>query len=505
MVFALVFAVTAPMALGVFDIYTATEQRGKLQDALDAATLYAARSTAQTDTDIATEGGRALTANLQLISGASLQSSSFHIVGANVVAQAAVKLPAFAPSLFDHQPVTVTSEVQRGMDKLEVTLVLDNTGSMSGTKLTTLKSQAKILIDKLVAGSKNSSDPTPLRIYLVPFSSTVRVQGTTSLSSYNTVSHSGPGIPTWLDPQAKSHWTNGRSDVFDIQYTDRLTLMQRLGQSWSGCVEQRIAPFDILETAPSPSAPESMFVPWFWADEPDTTKFTSVNDYIPDVSASGTFSVREKYAAKYVANPIWRHTGTIAKLGSGFSYGPNAGCTLQPMVRLTTNFTALKTAIDAMTAIGDTNIPLGLVWGWHTLTPNAHLADGLAYDTPHLKKIVILMTDGTNTFTDSNDNNDSYYSGQGWIWQLLTAMTRTSTASERQAAMDARLSQLCTNMKAQKIDIYTIRVEVASGSSALLESCATTPDKFFDVTNVNALGSAFYAIAASIANLHIAH
>ena len=44
--FAITFAVLAPMSLGIFDVYTMTEQHGKLQDALDAATLYAARSNA---------------------------------------------------------------------------------------------------------------------------------------------------------------------------------------------------------------------------------------------------------------------------------------------------------------------------------------------------------------------------------------------------------------------------------------------------------------------------
>src|SRR5665647_3210839 len=78
--FAITFAVLTPMALGIFDVYQSTEQRGKLQDALDAATLYAARSTATTNTDINAIGTKALTANLQLIHGATLASSSFTLV-----------------------------------------------------------------------------------------------------------------------------------------------------------------------------------------------------------------------------------------------------------------------------------------------------------------------------------------------------------------------------------------------------------------------------------------
>jgi hypothetical protein len=181
------------------------------------------------------------------------------------------------------------------------------------------------------------------------------------------------------------------------------------------------------------------------------------------------------------------------------------------MMRLTTNATAVKTAIDGMTAVGDTNIPIGLVWGWHTLSPNAPLADGAPYGTLHLKKVIILMTDGADTFTSRNDTsvNGSYYSGWGYIWQQMISWTPalgpTTADATRSAAMDSRLSQLCTNIKARNIQIYTIRVEVTSGSSALLQGCASHPEDFYDVTNVANLGAAFDSIANSIANLRLTH
>jgi hypothetical protein len=58
-------------------------------------------------------------------------------------------------------------------------------------------------------------------------------------------------------------------------------------------------------------------------------------------------------------------------------------------------------------------------------------------------------------------------------------------------------------MKKKNIVIYTVRVEVSTGSSSLLQGCATTPDKFYDVQNVAQLGSVFDAIARSIDNLRI--
>ena len=144
--FAITFAVLAPMSLGVLDIFTMTQQQGKLQDALDAAALYAARSTATDNATINTIGSKALGANLSLIPGAALQSASFTLVtnagDTKVTATAQVSLPAYAPLEFTHNPITVNSEVTRPGNNLEVALVVDNTGSMAGAPLSSLQPAA---------------------------------------------------------------------------------------------------------------------------------------------------------------------------------------------------------------------------------------------------------------------------------------------------------------------------------------------------------------------------
>jgi hypothetical protein len=177
----------------------------------------------------------------------------------------------------------------------------------------------------------------------------------------------------------------------------------------------------------------------------------------------------------------------------------------QEIVRLTTTMSTIKTGIDNMEAMGETNIPIGLAWGWNTLSPTGPFSDGSSYTTAKLKKIVILMTDGENTMNDpskSGEPNGSFYHGYGYIWQKLLGITSGST-TVRHDKIDDRLELLCTNMKNKGIVIYTVRVEVTTGTSDLLKGCATTPDKFFDVTDVSKLSDAFDAIAHSIHNLRI--
>ena len=81
----------------------------------------------------------------------------------------------------------------------------------------------------------------------------------------------------------------------------------------------------------------------------------------------------------------------------------------------------------------------------------------------------------------------------------------SGSSATRTSAMDARLAALCSNIKARDIVIYTVRVEVLSGPSPVLQNCASSPDKYYDVQDVSQLGAAFDAIAGSIDSLRIAY
>src|SRR5207237_1968035 len=108
--------------------------------------------------------------------------------------------------------------------------------------------------------------------------------------------------------------------------------------------------------------------------------------------------------------------------------------TLMPLTDVfdATSFQSLNDKIDAMTPAGNTNTTIGLVWGWHALTPNLPLTQGSAA-APDLDKVIIMLTDGDNT------------------------QDRWSTA---QSAIDGRMQMACDNVKAppSNIKIYTVRV-----------------------------------------------
>lgn len=184
MIFGLSLPVLVLMTVGGVDIHRASTVRVNLQDALDAATLAAARSSYTTDADITTVGLAALKANLQAYPQITLieGSTTFHLNSDQVViadARVNVKtmvanifLPPYGQFMDDYLPVAAHSEVNRSSRNLEVALVLDITGSMQGQRITDLKSAAKDLVDMVVQPLQT---PYYSKMSIVPYSMGVNV------------------------------------------------------------------------------------------------------------------------------------------------------------------------------------------------------------------------------------------------------------------------------------------------------------------------------------------
>jgi Flp pilus assembly protein TadG len=493
-------------SMGAIDLTRGVAAKVELQDALDTAALAAGRSSATDNAGLTTVGQRILNQNLSVTSDLTLVGSSFTLGADNrVVASVQARFTPMVAGLIGSGPMTVqaTTEVVRANNMLEIAMVLDNTGSMSdplgsgGSKIGYLRTAAANFVDTMAKAAGQSSTPNSVKIALVPFSNMVKVG--------NSYASSG-----WIDQLAISPINN---EIFttgpgSYQAANRLTLFAQLGVSWGGCVENRRAPNDIQDTPPSATAPETLFTPAFAPDEADGV--SGANDYVDEPTKDGrgnslTWWARQGSVAKYSNRP---------KVTLNSSRGPNAGCSMQAIQRLTTDFSGLKSSINAMGASGDTNIPIGLAWGWYTLSPKAPFSDGVAYLTPKHKKIVVLMTDGQNTMTpDNTPTNNSSYSGEGYVWQGRviqadgTPLTDTASSSAtRTAAMNDRMKKLCSNMKDPSVDIeiYTIGVGVTNSSRTLLQACASGADHYFDVTSGSDLNGTFQSIANQIAQLHLA-
>ncbi len=129
-------------------------------------------------------------------------------------------------------------------------------------------------------------------------------------------------------------------------------------------------------------------------------------------------------------------------------------------VRAATQREAVKTKLGQMIAVGNTNVAMGLAWSWHTLSNNPPFADGVDPVSTNGKKttkVIVLLTDGDNTNDVTNNPNKSIYTGYGYIAQGRlknasgTALTASSSATDRRDAIDSREKLLCKNAKAEGV------------------------------------------------------
>jgi Flp pilus assembly protein TadG len=475
-----------PVIIGVgaaVDVGRAVSSRNNLQDAVDATVLALAHLPTTTPAaTLETDAQIWLSANVTDRNLGPLHVTVTPTAGQlSVSATSTVSTTMAQVAGVSSIPISASSTVKWGLSHVELALVLDNTGSMSASnKLPTLISAASSLVDTL--STTAGTDPDALKISVVPFSMTVNAG-----AGYQSAS--------WITGVMPSAYG---SDIFSTANTNRFTLLSQMGLAWGGCVESRPAPYDVQDTAPSSGTPATMLVPFFAPDEPDTKGY--YNNYLSD-GVSGAWQARQGNVAKYTGAPV-----SGSNDSTGYAYGPNAGCALAPLLRLTSNanhMSEVKTTLNNMIAVGDTNIPMGLMWGWHTLSPNAPFADGTAYGSQNVMKIVVLLTDGNNQNTVNSNSDASYYSGDGYSWQNRVAGLNSSNQNTRDAALDSRMTLLCNNMKAQNITIYTVRIDVTGTAPTALKNCATSPSDFFDVPNVPDLPGVFANIAGDIGRLRI--
>src|SRR5262249_47542784 len=160
----------------------------------------------------------------------------------------------------------------------------------------------------------------------------------------------------------------------------------------------------------------------------------------------------------------------------------------------------------------------GLMWGWRSLSPNAPFADGKSYTwnssnpTKPNRKIIVLMTDGTNTWSSANNPFGSEYSAFGYYTNNRIATNVTDETSAR-TAMDAAVRSGCTNVKAVMdgtntvFTIYTVGFStptdpIDSQGLQLLKDCASTDSSgtplYYQAANAQDLIDAFAKIAKSI-------
>lgn len=467
----------------------------------------------------------------------------------------------------------------------EIALVLDNSGSMEyngagtgETRLSLLKNAAKTLVEKISADAKAIKQLNKAAQFsVVPFASSVNV-GSNNASE------------DWMDKDGKSSihhenfdWTTLTDPDFTYQvsgtgykkegsgwgdeegeYLTRFTLYDHMKRiidesdgdwvctdwyghggckdgyydnkiyeygsyaSWAGCVESRPYPWNVDDTEPKSSNPDTLFVPMFAPDEADGAD--AYNSWWIDDGGSSWADKQENMSKYFVAAPIG--TGAI---GSGD--GPNLSCTTQAITPLTdttktSGLETIKDAIDAMQAKGGTNVTEGIAWGWRTLSSGAPFTEGRNESDDGNDKVIIVLTDGANTYYTPKSlgrkdlaANKSIYSAYGYtktgyggspktrlFLGTSSDVSNSYSNSNYSTAMNEHMEAVCTNAKDGDVMIFVVALDLDETDDAdmldALESCSSYSKiwknkKLFWNTQGDDLDDAFNAIVDELANLHI--
>ncbi len=359
---------------------------------------------------------------------------------------------------YDSLPVTVASSVTFGPPRpMELALVLDTTHSMGfDGKMDAMKAAANDLVEVL-------TEEGTVRVALVPFSRYVNV----GLPNRNAA---GLDIP---DDEPDRQQCTTTPDTREVNCRNEPDT----------CSNESCSTY--TDTCTSDGRNYS-------CEKQDcrTTSTYACTRNVCDREETGTSTTQ----CNIEVGNKWRGCVGSREAPHNISPTPSGGpvpgflegdCA-HPIMRLTTDGTALMNAITQFTPQGETYIAPALLWGARLISPDAPFPDGTP-DTadPSIYKVIVLMSDGANTVSKI----------PGEI--LHTGDDRT--------ASDDQLRQICDGIKARGTTIFTVAYDIEDADGrALLSDCASGGgQKFFDARNASELAESFESIARGFRRVRV--
>jgi Flp pilus assembly protein TadG len=390
--------------------------------------------------------------------------------------------------------VGAASTAKTAATGLELAMVLDNTGSMAGSSITALITASQTLLD-ILYGTASDTQPN-LWVSVVPFAATINIKNT----------YTG-----WL--------VSGSLD--QSKYAP---------SSWMGCVMARTAKTgaqagdDFNDKTPT-QAPLTPFL------YPSTYHI-----YPTPAGIQYTDSKGKKQVYWYPGDNDWTASPNNiiepddSNHAGNNTVGPNLDCPSLPILPETASKATILATINKMVPVdrGGTFINLGLQAGWWTISPNwiglwgGNLNMPLAYNTPYMRKAIILMTDGNNEWYDWPDgvpgqtpptapptgvpawtaDGDADFTAYGRLKSNTLGIVATQATIT--TTLNTWMLQMCTTIKQNGIVIYTVLFNnTAPATIALFTSCASSPADYFQSPSVVPLQQAFQQIGKDLSSLRI--
>ena len=477
-IFGVMMVPTMVLSGGLVDYGMAIKTKSQLVATLDAAMLAAMlQYTADEDADyqkiIEDYIDQNFTQSNKKVHGTIIEVSTAAISDEG---EMSASLTASVPTNFlkfvhkDTFEFSIGAAVMVGGTKLELALVLDNTGSMSGSKIKALKKSATNLVDIIMP--KDQSDY--VKISVIPFADYVNVKhDDTGISDRD---EPGLDIP---DDYTVSTWKNGGKSCKNT-YPQSTQKCKNKPKKWGTCYNDGVSyPCKKYngKTCTGKKGPKKKVCTWKKGKE--TKK--KYNWHGCMASRAHDLNVRDDGYGTGVPGVMatWNWCKQIA-----------------PITRLTDEKSVVTAGLDRMKAKRSTYIPSGLAWGWRSLSPTSPLADGATYTSRAIKKVIVLMTDGDNTKSTKEWTGDDTKQHLGAVW---------GHNSSKSSKADTYTKELCANILDKGIMIFTIGFDIPGGSKIekVMKKCAGNGGQYFDADDSSELDDAFAEIGKSLLTLRL--
>jgi hypothetical protein len=394
--------------------------------------------------------------------------------GQSVTVSCADPMPTTLMNVIGFKQFTIvaSSNVVWGQEKLWLSLILDNTGSMTQTdksgvsKISALKTATHSLLGMLQTVALNPGD---VQVDIVPFARDVKIgtgyASATWLDWSDWLAAPTPAPSASVGPGSNCPYTDG-SNGFHCQANPTNGSAKAPTIPNSGTYKGYICPS---------GSTVGHYYNGCWTSSGSSGNYT--HTWTTNNKSTWTGCVTDR-AQDYDTRNTTPVSGNVPTMMVAEN---SPACVQAPLMGLSYNWTTLSNEVDSMVAAGSTNQTIGLAWGWQAQSSGAPLsAPPLPANT---QRIVILLSDGLNT-------QDRWY-GDG---------------QNQSTQVDDRMAAACTNVKAAGYIVYTVFVDLngTQGNSTVLQNCATDSTKYFDLTSSDQIISTFNAIGEQITNLHVA-
>ncbi|MGV8832465.1 MAG: hypothetical protein ACOH2N_10850 [Devosia sp.] len=332
--FALMAIVLVALSGATVDYVSLQQMRNRGQIALDAATLALQPEIFKTPIDIADIKQRAQDLLLDRLGDehgvtASLYDPKVDLANGTLTLEARMIVPTVFVALVGVETMnaSILSEATRRLLAVEVAMVLDNSGSMRGSRMSNLKEAACNAVNILFYDEDGRGCNVPtgktkspnVKIGVVPFTAMVNI-GTQFKNK------------AWLDWKSESqanlpggipNFDNDDDETTPFRGPmDRRTLFSETGTSWKGCIEARVSPYDTTDDPPDRTSRK--FIPLF---TPDTVHRSY--DYLPDTGGTCQPKVCIEVKTEKNCSGGWGNWGNWGHWGDDDNDGGNGNCSTE--------------------------------------------------------------------------------------------------------------------------------------------------------------------------------